>query len=67
MAKDLLDKLLDKIFDENYTGRHGETLRAKLPQKKQETDRLNEARWVAERQIRQEQQTRPQKKNEPSL
>ena len=43
------------------------SLRAKLPQKKQEADRLNEARWVAERQIRQEQQTRPQKKNEPSL
>lgn len=43
------------------------SLRAKLPQKKQEADRLNEARWAAERQIRQEQQPQPQKKNEPSL
>lgn len=30
-------------------------------------DRLNEARWAAERQIRQEQQTQTRKKNEPSL
>ena len=43
------------------------SLRAKLPQKKQEADRFNEARWAAERQIRQEQQPQPQKKNEPSL
>ena len=43
------------------------SLKAKLPQKKQEADRLNEARWAAERQIRQEQQPQPQKKNEPSL
>lgn len=43
------------------------SLRAKLPQKKQEADRLNEARWAAERQIRQEQQVQTRKKNESFL
>lgn len=39
------------------------SLREKLPQKKQEADQLNEARWAAERQ----RQVREPKKNEQSL
>ena len=29
MAKDLVDKILDKIFDNEWTGRHGEKLTEK--------------------------------------
>lgn len=43
------------------------SLKAKLPQKKIEADQINVARWVAERQMGQEQPVQPRKKIEPSL
>ena len=45
------------------------SLRAKLPQKKQEADRLNEARWAAERQsiVQQTEPEQKRKRDETSL
>ena len=43
------------------------SFKAILPQKTEEANQQNEVRWAAERQMTQEQQVPPRKKNEPSL